>query len=94
MPLAYVVRHKETVILSIIWFSNLLTLSVPVAIKNGQSRDTGNIDKDKQNTNTAHYVLDTTMRKQTQIIWSILQTTGGKDEPRIQRIWQYATNEK
>ena len=36
------------------------------AIKNGQSRDTGNIDKDKQNTNTAHYVLDTTMRKQTQ----------------------------
>jgi hypothetical protein len=37
----------------------------------------------KQNKNTAHNVLDTTMRKQTQIIWSLLQTTGGKDEPNI-----------
>jgi hypothetical protein len=36
------------------------------AIKNGQSRDTGNIDEDKQNKNTTQYVLDTTMRKQTQ----------------------------
>ena len=36
------------------------------AIKNGQSRDTGNIDEDKQNKNTTQYVLDTTIRKQTQ----------------------------
>ena len=36
------------------------------ALKHGQSRDTGNIDEDKQNKNTTQYVLDTTMRKQTQ----------------------------
>jgi hypothetical protein len=35
------------------------------AINNGQSREAGNI-QDKQN-NTTHYVLDTTMSKQTQI---------------------------
>ena len=34
-------------------------------------------DEDKQCKNTTQYVLDTTMRKQTQI------TTGGKDEPNI-----------
>ena len=40
------------------------------AIKNGKSRETGNIgskDKEKQNKNTTQYVLDTTIRKQTQI---------------------------
>ena len=35
------------------------------AIKNGQSRETGNIDEEKQNENTTQYVLDTTMCKQT-----------------------------
>ena len=33
----------------------------------GQSRETGNIDEEKQNKNTTQYVLDTTIRKQTQI---------------------------
>jgi len=43
------------------------------AIKNEQSRETGNMGYTKQNTmtnktkNTTQYVLDTTMRKQTQI---------------------------
>ena len=37
------------------------------AIKNGQSRETCNIDEEKQTKNTIQYVLDTTMRKQTQI---------------------------
>ena len=45
------------------------------AIKNGQSRETGNIgytrqgtqDEDKQNNNTTQYLLDTTIRKQAQI---------------------------
>ena len=35
-------------------------------IKNGQSRETGNIDEEKQNKNTTQYVLDTTIRTQTQ----------------------------
>ena len=36
------------------------------AIKNGQSRETGNIDKEKHNKkhNTTQYMLDTTIRKQ------------------------------
>ena len=38
------------------------------AIKNGQSRETGNIDKEKQNKNTTQYMLDTTICKQTQIM--------------------------
>jgi len=39
------------------------------AIKNGQSRETANIkDEGKQNKNTTQYVLDTTIRKQTQIM--------------------------
>jgi hypothetical protein len=38
-----------------------------VAIKNEQSRETGNIDEEKQNKNTTQYVLETTIRKQTQI---------------------------
>ena len=44
-----------------------------MAIKNGQSRETGNIgvhktqDKDKQNKNTTQYLVDTTMCKETQI---------------------------
>jgi hypothetical protein len=37
------------------------------AIKNGQSRETGNIDEDKQKQNTTQYVMDTTIRKETQI---------------------------
>ena len=43
------------------------------AIKNGQSRETGNIGHKRHKTktnkriNTAQYVLDTTMHKQTQI---------------------------
>ena len=43
------------------------------AIKNGQSRETGNIGHKRNKTktnkriNTAQYVLDTTMHKQTQI---------------------------
>ena len=38
--------------------------------KKWQSRETGNIgvqDEEKRNKNTKQYVLDTTMRKQTQI---------------------------
>jgi hypothetical protein len=39
------------------------------AIKNGHSRETGNIvyTRQKQNKNTTQYVMDTTMCKQTQI---------------------------
>ena len=40
------------------------------AINNGQSRETGSIEytrRDKQTKNTTQYVLDTTIRKQTQI---------------------------
>jgi hypothetical protein len=37
------------------------------AIKNGQSRETGNIDEKKQNKNTTQCVFDTTICKQTQI---------------------------
>jgi hypothetical protein len=37
------------------------------AIKNGQSRETGNINEEKQNKNTTQYVLGSTIRKQTQI---------------------------
>ena len=36
-------------------------------IKNGQSRGTGNIDEEKQNKNTTHYMLDITIHKQTHI---------------------------
>jgi hypothetical protein len=35
--------------------------------KNGQSRETGNIDENKQNKNITQYVLDTTINKQTHI---------------------------
>ena len=38
-----------------------------VAIKNEQSRETGNIDEEKQSRNTTQYALDTTMRKQAHI---------------------------
>jgi hypothetical protein len=37
------------------------------SIKNWQSRETGNTDEETQNKNTTQYVLDTTIRKQTQI---------------------------
>jgi hypothetical protein len=34
-------------------------------MKNGQSRETGNINEEKQNKNTTQYVLGSTIRKQT-----------------------------
>ena len=37
------------------------------AIKNGRFRETGYTRQDKRNKNTTQYVLDTTIRKQTQI---------------------------
>jgi hypothetical protein len=37
------------------------------AMNKGQSRETGNIDEEKQTHNTTQYVLDTTMCKQTEI---------------------------
>jgi len=47
----------------------------------------GTQDEEKQNINTTQYVLDTTICKQEQNNvnkkWSLLQTTGGKDEPNI-----------
>ena len=38
-----------------------------MAIKNGQIRETGNIDKLKQNNFTTQNVFDTTIRKETQL---------------------------
>ena len=43
----------------------------------------GTQDEDKQNKNTTQYVLDTTIRTQTNTnnvckTWALLQTTGGK----------------
>ena len=64
------------------------------AIKNGQSRETGNIgytryktktNKTKQNYNTiwiGHHYTKTNTNKVNKT-WSLLQTTGGKDEPNI-----------
>jgi len=52
-----------------------------VAIKNGQSRETGNIGRTRHETktnktmNTTQYVLDTTMRKQTQTQMCIYENT-------------------
>jgi len=41
------------------------------------------VHKRKKNKNTTQYVLDTTIRKQTQRKTStLLQTSGGKDEPK------------
>jgi hypothetical protein len=37
------------------------------AIKNGQTKETGNIDDEKQSETTTQYELDTTIHKQTQI---------------------------
>jgi hypothetical protein len=54
-----------------------------VAIKNGESRETGNQGYTRHKTKThktktqLQYALDTTMRK------NKLQTTGGKDDPNI-----------
>ena len=42
----------------------------------------GTQDEDKHNKNTTQYVLDTTTRKQTQIML-IRQTAGDKNEPNI-----------
>jgi hypothetical protein len=55
------------------------------AIKNGQSRETGNIGhtrhRTRTNKNTTQYVLDPTERKETQIMQT--QTIGDKEEPNI-----------
>jgi hypothetical protein len=56
------------------------------AIKNGQSRETGNIGytRQRKTKKTTQYVLETTMRKQTQVtLIKLLQRTGGKDELNI-----------
>jgi len=56
-----------------------------VAIKNWQSRETGNIDEEKQTKNTIclghHYTQANT--NNIYKTWDLLQTTGGKDEPTI-----------
>jgi hypothetical protein len=46
--------------------------NVEGAIKNRQSRETGNIDENKQRKNITQYVLNTTIHKQTHI-----KETGG-----------------
>ena len=43
----------------------------------------GTQGEEKQNNTTTQYMFDTTIRKQTEIAWSLLLTTGGKDEPNI-----------
>ena len=58
------------------------------AIKKGQSRETVNIGctrrrQRKTKNKIRQYVLDITKRKETHKIWTLLQTTGGKDEPNI-----------
>ena len=65
------------------------------AIKNGKSKETGNIGyirqrKTKQQHNTIcvgqHYTwINTDNVNKT---WAILQTTGGKDEPNIVFMWK------
>jgi hypothetical protein len=50
-------------------------------IKKGPSRETGNIDKEKEK-----MLLDTTIQSVTNSVnktCTLLQTTGGKDEPKI-----------
>jgi hypothetical protein len=61
--------------------------------KNGQSRETGNKDENKQNKSITQYVLDTTIHKKTQITqlrhgpsykqWQsvlLVEETGGQGE--------------
>ena len=53
------------------------------AIKNGQSRETGKTKKNK--TKTQHNMCLTPLYVNTNSInksWTLLQTTGGKDEPK------------
>ena len=63
------------------------------AIKNEQSRETGNIGhtrQEKQIKNTTQYVFYTTIGKHTNNVnktWAFLQITGGKDEPNIGKPW-------
>ena len=50
-------------------------------------------DEEKQNKNTTHYVLDTTQTNTNNVNkkWALVQTTGGKDEPKIvfmRKSWQ------
>ena len=51
------------------------------AIKNEQSRETGNIDEEKYNTIWHHYMQTNT--NNVNKTWALLQTTRGKDEPNI-----------
>ena len=47
--------------------------------------------KEKQNKNTTQYVLDTTTQGNTNNVnktSTLLQTTGGKDEPNIVLVWK------
>jgi hypothetical protein len=47
--------------------------------------------KDKQNKNTTQYVLDITTQANTNNVnktSTLLQTTGGKDEPNIVFVWK------
>ena len=58
------------------------------AIKKGQSRETVNIGctrrrQRKTKNKIRQYVLDITKRKETHKIWTLLQTTGGKEHTDI-----------
>ena len=65
------------------------------AIKNGQYRETGNIvytiqRKTKQKHNTicvGHHYTQTNLNKINKT-WTLLQTTGDKDEPNIVLMWK------
>ena len=45
----------------------LFVINTKGVFKNGQFREPGNIDEEKQNKDAKQYVLDTTMHKQTQM---------------------------
>ena len=49
-------------------------------MQHGQSRETGNIDEQKQSKNTTQYVLDTAMRKQTQITYKDMNRTTNEQQ--------------
>ena len=53
-----------------------------VAIKNGQSRETGNIDEETHNTIYVGHHYAKTNTNNVNKTWHVLQTTGGKDEPK------------
>ena len=65
------------------------------AIKNGQSRETGNTGytrrrktKQKHNTICVGHRYAQTNTNSVNKTWTILQTTGGKDEPNIVFMWK------